>query len=189
MGAESIRSLLTLLGVLITVFVSYQITIRRITAEIHKTNQGTLAIYAEYLGKARIDSYPELFGILSTLVKAIDYHPDLGNPDLALIDAFSKINEWDSRHGLLLAHESGKRCFSLRLILRDIIRAGYHSLGPFISDQCRKTDLENALVGLEVALRKDLGVYALEEWNIEPSFRTYEARTFPGRDSVGEKRA
>jgi hypothetical protein len=37
-------------------------------------------------------------------------------------------------------------------------------------------ELADAMVGLEVALRVDLGIYAVESWNIETGFGAYTDR-------------
>lgn len=156
-------SAFTLLGVLITIAAGFVTLKRQIAGEIRRVRYEIIQSYAERLEDARLTHYPDLYRTLSDAIKVLDY-PDAHPEGLDLARLESEVNAWDSARGVLLSAESGERAVSLRALLR---RQARRSGAPLL------TDLRPSLAALEVALRVDLGVYALEFANIERNFRRF----------------
>lgn len=177
MNTEIIVSLLTLLGAILSVIIGYSKTLRTIDTELHKQHYGVLNIYAKGLFEKRLSVYSELYSILSNAVKIIDY-PDLFTEPVNIVDIENKLNEWDSNYGLLLTKESGARAMTVRKALRTL-SSKFTTIHDCLKDHESKEKLEESLVGLEVALRVDLGVYAVESWNIKKGHGIFTNRESP----------
>ena len=154
-------SLFTLLGLVVTVIAGFLLKRRRYEL---------LDSYAQRLTEERLKRYPELYKLLSSALKVLDY-PDAFPEELDLARLQATVNEWDSSWGLLLTVESGDKAQELRKVLHGL--SGKQS--PLPEDDADR--LRQALVGLEVALRVDLGVYALEYVSIKPGFRRYRSKS------------
>src|ERR1043166_523468 len=175
---QIIASSATLLGVLITVLVAHRSTVRTLTAEIQKPRYGVLNVYAERLCEARLLAYSEIYPLLSNTVKMIDY-PELFPQSKDIERLENQLNVWDSKHGLLLTKESGSHAMKTRAAFRSLSKQGYKTVHNCTHNPSAKKELADAIVGLEVALRIDLGIYALESWNIETGFGAYTDREMP----------
>jgi len=176
--AQILTSLGALVGVVITVIVTHRNTVRTLTAEIRKVRYGVLNVYAERLCEARLLAYSEIYPLLSNTVKMIDY-PELFTQSEDIEHLENQLNVWDSKHGLLLTKESGNHAMKTRSTLRSLRKQGYKTIHNCGQDRSAMKELCDALVGLEVALRVDLGIYAVESWNIETGFGAYTDREMP----------
>lgn len=164
--------LAALVGGLVTFFAGWLSDRRRFVAEIQKMRHDVLRMYAEKLIEARMGAYPQLYPILSNAGKHLDF-PDAFNKQINIADLESAVNIWDSQHGVLLTVESGRRAMELRTQIRAIARSNVWDTPE--SDESKKlwSDLRDSLAAFEVALRGDLGVYAVEFGNPERGFRSY----------------
>jgi hypothetical protein len=156
-----VASLVTLVVTVLTVAAGFLLKRRRYEL---------LDLYAQRLTDERLKRYPELYKVLSSALKVLDY-PDEFPDGLDLASLRTTVNEWDSSWGVLLTVESGDKAQQLRRVLHDLSR----KQPPLAADET--TALHQALVGLEIALRVDLGVYALEYVSIKPGFRRYRAQS------------
>lgn len=165
-------SLFTLIGVILTVTANFIIQQRQHDAAIRKARFDILGIYAQKLEHERLERYPALYSLLSSTIKQIDYPDAFAHPvDVRALE--QALSAWDSSWGLLLTEESGGKAQSLREILRGFVRS---------LDKSATSDLNQlrpSLVALEIALRVDLGVYAVEFAEIERNFRSYDSVPHP----------
>ncbi|HYK01480.1 MAG TPA: hypothetical protein VE974_06970 [Thermoanaerobaculia bacterium] len=120
----------------------------------------------------RLKRYPGLYLLISSAIKQIDY-PDAFETALEVRLVEEKFNEWDSSWGLLFTEESGKRAQFVRQMLRRLVRT---EKVPTESDQ---RELRASFLALEIALRVDTGVYAVEFAEIERNFRSYDSVPHP----------
>jgi len=136
------------------------ITARRsVRAQLDLLKLGVQQKLLEQLVAARLASYPELYSMISDLVK--------GMHDRKVTAAYLKalqerIDAWDSEHAILLGPHTTNVCYAFRqalaLTARLVDQTGVKSAeaGSAVGD------LWDKAARLELALRSDLGIYGVE---------------------------
>ena len=167
-----VAPLFALIGILVTITAQHLALRRQISGDRWKSRFGILLAFAGELEKRRLDAYSEIGLILSDAVKRIDF-PDMSDDSLDLPHLESTLSALDSKYSILFSSLCGENAMKLRVTLRRIIRrtgvgVGFRSLSP-----AEVAELRDALIGLEVALRIDLGVYAVEFAEIERGYKQY----------------
>ena len=105
------------------------------------------------LQEIRIREYPELYSILSDLLKALETRSPV---DLEQI--ISRVNEWDSKHAIFMERNTSNVCFDFRKALHSASTKTPTATPP---------NLHKAAVDLELALRSDLGIHGFN-WRLLP---------------------
>jgi hypothetical protein len=168
-----IASVFALLGVLVTVAAQSVALRRQIAGEERKGRFGILLAFAAELEEHRLAAYSEICSMLSDAVKHIDY-PDMFTEALDLSDLERKLCSLDSKYSILFSSLSGDSSMKLRDQLRQIVRERTTLQAEHLVTQpAWVEELRHALIDLEVALRLDLGVYAVEFAEIERGFKKY----------------
>lgn len=109
--------------------------------------------YSEVLYTARLAAYPELYYLISNLAKETRFHPLTRDFLMACVE---KLDDWDSKHALLLSPLATHRIFVLR-----------HSLRNLISDDADLASVETGksirteVASLENALKTELGIFQM----------------------------
>lgn len=126
---------------------------RSVRVEVEKLKLGAQQKILEQLVTARLSVYPALYALMSDLVKAVhSEHED----SLALETVLKNVNEWDSKHSILLGPHTTNVCYEFRQSLLHAVRNPNISSEQYWPVLSRKAEL------LELALRSDLGIYGIE---------------------------
>lgn len=155
-GTMDEKVLFTLLGVIITLLIGW-LNMRR------QTRYDSLKICADKLISERIKVYPALYKIISDAIKNIDFEHKI---DLQQLE--EQLNRWDSENAIFLAQFSGDRAVELRYHLRKV-------LDREIKDY-QYRELREKLIELEIGLRVDLSIYALEAGRVRRAYRGSQRR-------------
>jgi hypothetical protein len=149
---------------------------RQISGEERKVRLGILSVFAAKLEDRRLETHAEICCILSDAPKHIDY-PEMFSEALDLTFLESSISTLDSKYSAFFSAESGERAMELRGQLRRSVREGCSLKDALASVRPEwLRELRHALVGFEIALRMDLGVYAVEFAEIERGFKRYDRK-------------
>lgn len=178
MAIEFGPQLFAFMGVMLTILVGWLSLQRQIASEIKKVQYGVLSVYANKLIKSRLAAYPAIYRLLSDTNKLIES----GAANLDLFEFERQFKALDSHHGLLFTTESGRWAQFLRENLRNV------TSGPAsILSAAELSKLQKILIGLEVALRVDIGVSSLEYANVDPGFQRYRDQSEAATDRLQEE--
>lgn len=112
---------------------------------------------ANKLLECRIERYPELFERLSNFVKKIDYQ----NPCIEdLKDLLDEVNKWDSKNAMFYTSDTAYTSNHMRKFLAKIIESSTQEKGFDLGSEIK--DIREKVVGMEIALRLDLGIYGVD---------------------------
>lgn len=147
------------IGALVSAGVAWFTARRSVRTEIDKLRLSVQQKLLEQLVAARLVAYPELYSMMSELVKAAAMQ--VNDPDF-LRDLLQKVNIWDSRYSILLGPHTTNVCYEFRHAL-----AKAASLPAMATIEHHESGREAAEVlrmamKLELALRSDLGIYGVE---------------------------
>jgi hypothetical protein len=112
---------------------------------------------ANRLLECRIERYPELFEKLSKCVKKIDYK-QLRIEDIEGL--LHDINEWDSRNAIFFTSDTAYISSKMRKFLARILESS--SREESFSFDSVIEDTRKSIVGMEISLRSDLGIYGVD---------------------------
>jgi hypothetical protein len=158
-GGESVSALVPIIAAAVSALVAAAVawlTARiGVKTELTRLRLGTQQKLLEQIVPMRLSAYPEMYSYLSDLVKACA----IRTPDFQELRALlDKVNEWDSKHSILLGPDTTNICYDFRTKLQDIVGAG--AVNP-TREVDREAILRHAEL-LELALRSDLGIYGVE---------------------------
>lgn len=124
-----------------------------------------IAVHQSLLTKliaVRLRVYPRLYSLISDLVKSI--HD--GVPDVTeLRNIARQVDQWDSRHAILLGSRTSETCHSFRKKLRYTLRQLDARAGQDMSGAATRELIESLFRSasyLEQALRSDIGIYGVD---------------------------
>ena len=149
-------ALIALVGVIISAVISYVVSSHQASISISNLETELKSKYNVKLYEKRIEKYPELYEIVSSLGK------DIRKIELThniLKERLLEIDEWDSKNAILLSPSSIELILEMRNILD-----GYTNFDPNyeptkqVGRAAREIIFESAL-RLEEAIKKELGVY------------------------------
>lgn len=136
------------------------ITARRgVRAQLDLLKLGVQQKLLEQLVAARLASYPELYSMISDLVKALH---DRKVTAISLKALKERINAWDSQHAILLGPHTTNVCYNFRQALALAARLAGQTCVESAEAANAVTDLWGKTERLELALRSDLGIYGVE---------------------------
>lgn len=132
---------------------------RSVRAQLDLLKLGVQQKLLEQLVAARLVSYPELYSMISDLVKAM-YGRNITAVYLRALQ--ERIHAWDSLHAILLGPHTTNVCFDFRQTLALAARLADQTGEESAEATNAREDLWGKAARLELGLRSDLGVYGVE---------------------------
>jgi hypothetical protein len=163
-----ITSAISVLGVIISVMVSVIITRQQNKVELEKITRQLEQAYAKSLFDKRVETYPQLYYLLSNYSKTIQYNKqNVKN----LIELRDEIDDWNSHYGLFFTSSTGKLSGTFRGYLKTILAEGAKSI---IKDE-DWNNIRRMLYHFEKSIRAEIGVATIEPVsNIEGIEEVYQ---------------
>ncbi len=155
-------ALIAVIGVLISGVLSFFVSTYQSEVAIESLSAEIESKYNEKLYEKRLNTYPDLYRILSDLGK------DLRKVELTnatLVKRLEEINEWDSKFAILLSPSS----IALILDLRNVLDENTNFVPNFDPDKqvgraVREAVFE-AVLRIEQTIKKEIGVYDAEGYH------------------------
>ncbi len=154
-----IPALIALVGVIISVTVSFITAIHRSRLEIQKFRTEIQQHYVGKLFEKRLEVYPELFTAMSSTVQQINF---LTISAAQIKDLFMKAQEWEANNTIFLSAFSQQVSYKLVRMLHEWSEMSDEQLVIKLRDSGQKAELKKHLQEMELALKNDLGIYALD---------------------------
>jgi hypothetical protein len=169
-----ITSAISILGIIISVSVSVIITRQQYKVELEKIRRQLEQAYAKSLFDKRVETYPQLYNLLSSYSKTIQYNQQNVKNLLEFRDA---VDKWNSQYSFFFTGSTGKLSGSFRGYLRVILAEGVKSK---IREDDWKT-IRGILRHFERSIRSEIGVTTIEPAGnverIEEAYKFIEERT------------
>jgi hypothetical protein len=169
-----ITSVISIIGVLVSVTVSVIITRQQYKVEMEKIKKQLEQAYAKSLFDKRLETYPQLYYLLSGYSKIIQYKKQNVKNLLAFRDA---IDKWNSQYGFYFTGFTGRLSGKFRGYLRILLADGVKSK---IQEDDWKT-IRKILHHFEVSIRSEIGVTTIEPASniegLEEAYKFIEERT------------
>lgn len=171
MSIEAIVSLIAVLGVALSALASLLISKQNVQTELKKLTSEIQLNYAGQLLQKRLESYPRLYALLSNFGKDRQAKVKINGEYLTTF--LKQINEWDSAYAIFLSARAGRHCFQFRTALAKLCKKNDKE----ISEQLRgpQSAFMAALRELELSLKGDIGVFAVEFSPEKSYFDSYKA--------------
>ena len=154
LSPDVIASIITLIGVIVTVYISFRATRRQLGLELQKMKQENKLAYTNHLLEKRVDKYPLLYGIISS------YQNQIRSEGINL-DNLKKLYEdlmnWDVENAIYTSSKMKFVLFDLFKVLRVVIYKKSQK-----TEISYRKDIIEKLSRLELAMKSDLGVFLVE---------------------------
>jgi len=160
MDPREVSAIIALVGVALSVIISYMSNKQLIESKIRELELQTIQQNSALLQQKRLDYFPDVYFVLSHMVKKIRKDRVSGKVNLTtketLKDFLSEYEKINSKYGLLFSSQSSIVSGKLRSYLYDL-----DSKQEDINLENLK-DLTGLIAKLEVSLKQDVGVYIEE---------------------------
>ena len=152
-----------LLSALLSATVAIYISRTSTRREIRKAQIGSLV---DKITDKRISVYPELYAIISNMIKTMKREPLLA-PDQVFskayaLDCLRKINDWDNRNSLFLGSSAISAIIWFKHTVYGVV-SKHEGDGTLISDVGDCNMIIRAIENLELAIKGEIGIFPLEE--------------------------
>jgi hypothetical protein len=166
------------IGALFSIASALYLTSRKISAEFRFRRADLSNTYAENILGRRLELYPELWRHLSGYAKIARQLPAADGVKTAadvnsLRQLHADISAWDSNNGLIMSANTANSCYAFRADLRRILEAHKGNAGSEALTKEERDLIIGHLARLEVALRTDIGIYEVEEFEGRRIVRSY----------------
>jgi hypothetical protein len=165
----------TALSALVSAFVAWVAARLSVRTELQKLRLGVQQKLLEQLVAARLVVYPDLYSLLSELLKTARLAVEEPNALRALL---GRINSWDSKNSILLGPHTTNVCYAFR---RTLAEAASTAAEVSVNETRWQKTIETLFSQaeqLELALRSDLGIYGIEVLQRPGILRTPLVRKF-----------
>jgi hypothetical protein len=180
------------IGALFSIASALYLTSRKISAEFRFRRADLSNTYAENILGRRLELYPELWRHLSGYAKIARQLPAADGVKTAvdvnsLRQLHADISAWDSNNGLIMSANTANSCYAFRADLRRILEAHGGNAGSQALTKEERDLIIGHLARLEVALRTDIGIYEVEEFEGRRIVRGYRDIAGQADWASGEK--
>jgi hypothetical protein len=127
--------------------------------------------YAGKLLEKRIECYPILYQALSGLDKSIRFGKLTKKDVEALLKA---VLNWDTQYAIFMSSESGSRLHQFRMHLNKLSRMEEKAFNQKFSTNEEQLELLRKANRVEISIKNDLGIYAVETSNDEKVYNSYK---------------
>ncbi|MBW1298591.1 hypothetical protein [Aquimarina litoralis] len=153
-----IAAIITLIGVIISIAISFFINYRSHKLDEKELYKSIERDYALELLKKRLEYYPKLNFELSSFHKEIHLKNELSR-DL-ILSFFDKTNNLNSTYSIFFSTETVAEYYKLWTCLIKLLSNTQE--GELISKQSGLNDLKKYMQCVEIALKKDIGVFIVD---------------------------
>lgn len=166
-------ALIVLLGVIFSAVISYLISKNAIKNEIKKLQLDITKTYESKILESRLESYPQLYFILSDLAKKVRTSKITKE---VFEQALTDIEDWDSKNAIFMSAATTSVCFEFRIYLDKLMK-------EMTEETLQKTtsDLVDEVGIFEYALKNDLGIWGVKGEKI------YEMKEISSREEFLEE--
>jgi hypothetical protein len=177
MGKEVIAASIALIGVIVSVLISFFTSRRQANLEVEKLRTEIHQDFSLKLFEKRLEHYPDLYQYLSEFKKIIQYEEVTQE---RLTGFFKKLQEWDSRYSILFASDTGKLLYHFRKEVFDLTRRSNQDIQAYFNDSEMRHLFTQKMAQLELSLKSELGIYAYNsptDVREAKQFRSYQEVT------------
>jgi len=159
MPIELVAALTAFIGAIISVSVSYFVSVRQTNIEFQKLRTEIHKAFGSKLFERRLEVYPELYAYVSNFIKVIQF----GTISQAAVrELVSQWEEWDSKNAILFSATTGHISYKLRSMFAKMVKKSDEELQKEFDSVESREILREELGKLELALKHELGVYEFE---------------------------
>ena len=162
LSPEIVAAVITLLGVVVTVYISFRASSKQLSMELQKIRQENKLAYTQQLLSKRMERYPDLYAIISHFQNSI--RADGFN--LKNITAlYNQLQDWEVDNSVFISSKMQFDLFDLLKILRTVIHKKNKNI-----DRTYKQSIVHTLSTLELRMKSDIGVFIDEFPELEKRY-------------------
>jgi hypothetical protein len=155
MSDTVIASIISIVGVLISVIVSVIITRTQYKVELEKIKKHLEQEYLKSLFDKRVETYPQLYNLLAGYGKIIQYNKQNTK---SLIKLRDELDNWNNQHSIFFSRATAKLSSRFRAYLHSILSKGTNS-----EIQQEDWDLiHNIMERFGMSLKSEIGVASMQ---------------------------
>jgi hypothetical protein len=154
MSSEIGAAIITLLGVVVTVYISFRATSRQLGVELQKIKQENKLAYTNHLLEKRMERYPLLYQIVCNFQNSIRKD---GLSLKNLKKFYEDLQTWEVENSIFTSSKMKFVLFDMFKIIRTLLHKKESTFGL----SYRKEVVQN-LSRLELAMKSDIGVFLVE---------------------------
>lgn len=173
---------IALIGVVISIIASALISLRQFRVESQKLRSEYLHMYAGKLFEKRLDVYPQISELLVHIVVKINLGITVSEGELK--NLAEGLIVWNAKNSFLLSAHSEQITHELYVYLN---RMTPEQRATLVIDSDSIRELKHRLLELYLALKSDLGIYALVSPSSITEFRSPESIKEVAKLSESEK--
>jgi biopolymer transport protein ExbD len=128
---EVIAAIIALVGVMLSIFISFVTSRRAIKLELRKLRLQAQQTYESKLLEIRLTVYPEAYSYLSSFIKEAQRN---GLSRIAVETLLSKLDEWDSKNSLFLSGDASNTLHDFRMEFFLLSRRASQNYAPSVQD-------------------------------------------------------
>jgi len=149
-------AIIALAGVFFSAILSAIIAIRQTRVESQKIRDSHLHIYAEKIFEKRIVAYPKIIEHLVKIIQKVNLHQEITISELESLSIY--LLEWNQKYSALTSVNTEQ---VLHYFYTDLNSRTKKELEVLVSDQNSLLKFRDKMLEFYLALKGDLGVYAL----------------------------
>ncbi len=166
MSENAFPAIIALLGVLISVVASVIVSIRQFRNESQKLRNEYLHLYAGKLFDKRMIAYPQIFEPVVFIIERINLSKPISPDELEKFG--NKLLDWNPKNSHLLSAHSEQLMHRLYIDLNSMTKEERETLA---NNHNSLKELKGKLLEFYLALKGDLGVYALVSPSVITEFK------------------
>jgi len=171
MGTEIITAIIAFIGVVTSVLASYIVNSRQVNTEVQKLRTEIQQTYASKLLEKRIEVYPALYKLLSDFGKVV--RNDAISTEL-IMDLLTHTREWDSNYAIFMSGYAGRTLYEFQKWLNDLANLPEDKFIDEWDTTEKRWVLRREASKVELAIKRDLGIYIVEFKDTEIKFTYYD---------------
>ena len=170
MAEGVIAALVALAGVGLSITASIFVSVRQSRLESRKLRSEYLHLYAGKLFDRRMSGYPLILESIVPIIQKINLKQSVSDDEVEKLA--NQLFKWNVQHCFLLSARSEQVMHTLYIDLKSMTRDEINTL---VNSQDLLIQLKSKLIKFYLALKGDLGIYALVSPSIITEFETPES--------------
>ena len=170
MDKTIIVALIAFTATITTALISWLVSRFTVSSQIHKLQLELRHIYANRLHEKRVEVYPAAYELLSEFAKI----NKTGDVTRGYLDNLAiRIAEWDSKYSIFLSASTTPIAYNFRKLLAELSDKNDQDLRKVFDSHEERKRIYRAIAQFELALKGDIGIFAVEFYSPEQQWKDY----------------
>ncbi len=166
---KTIAAVIALVGVLVSITSSFFVARFAAKNERERIKQQLHNVYSERIVTERINSYPQLYDLVSSFLKTV--YDGSFVEEGSIFQLKDSVRKWDGKHAMFMGSQTQHDMYLFRKALDSFCDSFDESNREYAMNDLE--ELWKSMTRLELSLKADVGVFILDEYDRKATFLDY----------------